>query len=101
MYIRGMKPRSPKRTLVLTCHEAEGLRRLLLHILDLKVEQQDMSMPMTARIFDKIQDIHGISHYDSKERERQGYRVRPGSPPPSPPAPPPPNDPEDVWGDIL
>ena len=68
--------RSPKRTIVLTCHEAERLRLLLLHILDGKVEQQDMSEPMTTRIYDKFQDIHGISHYDPKERERQGFRNR-------------------------
>lgn len=105
VYFRGMKPRSPKRVLTLTCHEAEGLRRLLLHILDLKVEQTDLSQPMATRIFDKIQDLHGLGrgHYNPKERERQGFRIRPGGLPRTAPtpAPSPPNDLEDVWGDIL
>jgi len=81
-----MRTRSPIRALKLNPHQFERLRRLLLAILDGDVcvdrvlrgvgTYPWITEAMTLRLFDSMQAIKGLSPYDKKEREMQGYRKK-------------------------
>jgi hypothetical protein len=65
---------SPKRVLTMNSHQAMGLHRLLLGILDGNIGQGAMTWDMACKLFNLLQEVFERSPYDKEERTKAGYR---------------------------